>query len=69
MDCYDSNEFADQFMMDLQQQEEEEQQMWEELEKDLTFDQRFELHKKIYPIFKRECDVFRRDTQKIKRAI
>jgi hypothetical protein len=48
-----------------QQQEEEEQQMWEEL----TFDQQFELHKKVYPDFKRECDEFRRDTQKTKRAV
>lgn len=52
-----------------QQQEEEEQQMWEELEKDLTVEARLEIHRKIYPIFKRECDEFRRDTQKTKRAV
>lgn len=48
-----------------QQQEEEEQQQWEEL----TFDQKLELHKKVYPGFKRECDEFRRNTQKTKRTV
>ena len=33
-----------------QQQEQEEQRLLEELEADMTVDERLELHKKLYPI-------------------
>ena len=53
-----------------QQQEEEEQQMWEELEKDLTLDERFEIHKKIYPFFKERVEQYaKRYNSQAKRAI
>lgn len=53
-----------------QQQEEEERQIWEELEKNISVDERFELHKKIYPIFKERVEEYaRQHNSKTKRAV